>query len=336
MKNYYETLGITEEATQEEIKKAFRELAKKWHPDRNPDNKKQAEEKFKEVSEAYDTLSNENKKAQYDHRRKFGDMPDGFNFGNYADDVDLSGFFPNAHFSNFRRRNQRLRGPDMRMLVDLTLREVVNGCSKVITFTRPVKCKNCDGTGLKGEPKTCSKCNRHGVVITEQVGHGVVFRTQTMCPHCYGSGYDISSRCKKCSDGLVEKEESIEVKVPAGITDQEMIRIQGKGGESIHESGDLYIIIRTKPDARFTRKENDLESDLKLSLKKALSGAEVSFEDINEKTILVKIPRGCQPDTVLVLQNQGIRGGRLLLKIKVDMPTLNNADIQKISEILPE
>ena len=329
MKNYYETLGVSEEATQEEIKKSFRELAKKWHPDRNPDNKKESEEKFKEVSEAYGILSDEAKKAQYDHKRKYGDTPDGFRFNiPDIDDIDLSSFFS---------RSRRTRGSDMRMAVELTLQEVVNGCLKVITFIRPVKCNDCGGVGLKGEPKSCSHCAGHGAVVVEQVGDGVVFRTQTTCPHCYGSGYDVSSRCKACSNGLVEKEESLEVKFPAGITDKEMIRIQGKGGESIHDTGDLYIIIRTKPDARFFRKgTNDLGSDLRVSLKKALSGAEVSFEDINGKTLLVKIPRGCQPDTVLVLQNQGVKGGRLLLKVKVDMPTLNNADIQKISEILPE
>ena len=184
MKNYYETLGVSEEATQEEIKKSFRELAKKWHPDRNPDDKKKSEEKFKEVSEAYSTLSDEAKKAQYDHKRKYGDVPDGISYGNYQG-VDISSFFPNADFYNSRRsRSRRIRGPDIRMAVELTLREVVNGCSKVITLIRPVKCNDCGGIGLKGEPKACSNCAGHGAVVIEQVGNGVVFRTQTTCPHC--------------------------------------------------------------------------------------------------------------------------------------------------------
>lgn len=327
MKNYYETLGISEEATQEDIRKSFRELAKKWHPDRNPNNKKESEDKFKEVSEAYDVLSDDTKKSQYDHRRKYGDVPEGFGFGGF-DGIGES------FFSNFGRR--RSRGPDIRIAVELTLKEIVNGCLKKITFNRPSKCSSCNGSGIHGNIVPCTYCSGRGSVVMEQVGQNVVFRTQTTCPECRGSGRDASSRCPNCSNGLADKEEVIEVNFPAGITDQEMIRIQGKGSDSTNDSGDLYIIIRTKPDERFRRNGNDLESNLTISLKKALIGAEVPFEDIDGKTLTVSIPRGCQPDTVLVLQNHGIKEGRLLLKIRVDMPTLSNSDMTKVSSILPD
>lgn len=335
MKNYYEVLGVNETADKEEIKKAFRKLAKEHHPDRNPNNKKEAEEKFKEVSEAYDILSDDQKRQHYDNRRKFGDIPNG-----WMSDDDFGGFnFPQEDFfPNFRHRKRRQRGADIRISITLDLKEIVTGCTKKIAIKRPVKCDQCKGSGLKGEPKACSTCGGHGVVITEQrAGGGFgVFRTTVTCPSCYGGGYDISSKCPNCSDGLVLKEETFEINFPVGISENEIMRIEGKGAESIHDSGDLYIIIKISPHPKFERIGDDLISDLSVSLKDALSGENIKFENINEQKLSVKLPKSCQPDTVLVVQGQGIRQGRLLLKVKINLPTLDNDQLKKICNILPD
>lgn len=330
MPNYYEKLGVSEEATQEEIKKAFRELAKKYHPDRNPDNKKECEEKFKEVSGAYSTLSDENKRRQYDEERRFKDH---FSEDQWRNFPNQDPFFRGVRIN---RTSRRQRGANLRIAVHLTLKEVFNGCTKTLEIERPVKCETCGGSGLQGEPKTCQQCRGHGVVVMEQEINGGFgyFRTTVTCPSCYGHGYDISSKCPQCTEGLVSKKEKLEVRFPVGISENEILRIDGKGAESLHDSGDLFIIVKVRPDPKFERNGDDLKSSVIVSLKKALSGSEIDFLNINGQKLSVKLPKPCQPGTILVVQGQGIRGARLLLDIKVDLPTLDAEQTEKILPIL--
>jgi len=320
MKNYYEILGVEENADQEAIKKAFRELAKKWHPDRNPDNKKESEEKFKEVSEAYNILGDEEKKARYDHMRTYGQED--------YQDIDLSGFFHNVN-------QRRMKGQDIRIAVDLTLREVVLGVSKIIHLERPVICDSCKGVGLKENATPCSRCKGQGFTVSERHLGLMKIQSQQTCPDCMGLGCNRDSICPKCSGArLVPKKESIEVNFPAGIANRDGLRIVGKGAESPDLPGDLYVYVNVKPDKNFERNGNDLLTSVTIPLKVALTGGEAMIEDITEKRIELKIPKAIQHGAVLSLANKGILGGRLLVTVKIKIPDLSEASLEVISAIL--
>jgi len=326
MKDYYSILGVDEDADQETIKKAFRELAKKWHPDRNPNNKKESEEKFKEVSEAYNVLSDEGKRARYDHQRicGHGDFYDDINSGNYQD-VDISSFFS----------HRRMKGQDIRIAVDLTLKEVALGISKIIHLERPVICGSCKGVGLKENANPCSRCKGQGFVISERHIGFMRMQNQSTCPECMGLGCSRDSVCTECKgQRLVPKKESIEVNFPAGIAHRNGLRIEGKGAESPDLPGDLYIYVNVKPDKNFERDGNDLLTSVAIPLKVALTGGTAMIEDITEQRIELKIPKAIQHGAVLSLANKGILGGRLLITVKINIPNLPEASLEVISAIL--
>jgi len=294
-------------------------LAKKWHPDRNPNDKKQAEEKFKEVAEAYDVLGDKQKKERYDHQRKYGDIPDGFGFP--------EDFEP--------RRQRRLKGQNIRIAVDLTLKEAVLGVSKIIHLERPVICGSCKGVGLKENATPCSKCNGQGFVVTEHHIGFMRMQNQQTCPDCMGLGCSRDSVCAECrGERLVGRKESIEVNFPAGIANRDGLRIAGKGAESPDLPGDLYVYVNIKPDKNFERDGNDLLTSVTIPLKVALTGGTAMIEDITEQRIELKIPKAIQHGAILSLANKGILGGRLLITVKVKIPDLPETSLEVISAIL--
>lgn len=334
-KDYYEILGLQKGASDEEIKKAFRKLALKYHPDRNPGNK-EAEEKFKEINEAYQILSDPQKKAQYD---QFGTADfngnmgqGGFNF----DFSDLGGFgdifdsFFGGGFSSNRRRNGPEKGEDIEQTVNLTFEEAVFGIEKEISVTRHEKCETCGGTGAKPgtSPKTCDKCGGTGQVRIQRNTPLGSFVSTSTCDKCGGKGKIISDPCKTChGTGKERKTRKIKVNIPAGVDTGNVMPLRGQGeaGKNGGPSGDLYINIRVAPHSMFKRKGNDIYIDQHISFGSAVLGIELKVPTV-DGDVKYTIPSGTQPGTVFRLRGKGVpvvngRGrGDQYVNIIVDVP----------------
>lgn len=329
-RDYYEVLGVSKTAEAKEIKKAYRKLAMKYHPDRNPDDA-EAEEKFKEASEAYEILSDAEKRSAYDRmgHAAFDGMggAGGFGGGNFQDIFGNFGDIFGDVFGAGRGGGQRQRrGADLRYVLELTLEEAVKGCKKTINFTAPAVCGSCDGKGAESaqDIQTCRTCNGSGQVRMQQG----FFAVQQTCPTCNGSGKEIKKPCKKCNgSGVEEKSRTLEVDIPAGVDDGNRVRITGEGeaGGAGVQSGDLYVEVSVKRHAIFQRDGADLYMEVPISFPDATLGKEVEIPTLDGRVNL-KIPEGTQTGKLFRLRGKGVSPvrtsmkGDLLCKIVVETP----------------
>ncbi|RLG14124.1 MAG: molecular chaperone DnaJ [Candidatus Nanohalarchaeota archaeon] len=344
-KDYYSILGVDKDASKSEIKKAYRNLVKKYHPDLTKGNKEN-EEKLKEINEAYSVLGDKNKKEQYD---RFGS--EGFKFdgtggqggfggfeGVHVDYEDVGDVFENI-FSGFgggfspfgkRQRNGPVRGEDLIYQIDLEFREAVFGCKKNIYINVKEKCASCNGTGAKdGIMQTCSMCKGSGKIREEKRTIFGSFASVRMCPKCNGTGKERKEKCNVCGGkGFVSKEKEITITVPEGVDNGYKIRLGGSGnaGKRGGPPGDLYILISVKEDAVFERKESDIYNTVHIPFTAAVLGGSAKIATLTGTTDL-KIPSGTQSGTIFRLGGKGIRDpltgrkGNQMVKIIVDIPT---------------
>ena len=327
-RDYYEILGVERSADEREIKKAYKRLAMKFHPDRNPDNQ-EAEEKFKEAKEAYEILTDAQKRAAYD---KFGHAgvdpnqagPGGFGGG--ADFGDVFGDIFGDIFGGGRRSQRAARGADLRYNMELTLEEAVRGVSKEIKVPTLVECDECHGSGARSgtSAQTCPTCHGSGQV---QMRQGFFAVTQT-CPHCHGKGKIVTDPCRKChGDGRVQKTKTLSVKIPAGVDTGDRIRLAGEGeaGEFGAPAGDLYVQVHVKEHPIFVRDGNNLFCEIPISFTTAALGGEVAVPTLDGK-VMLKIPGETQTGRMFRLRGKGVRSlrsgaeGDLLCKAVVETP----------------
>lgn len=347
-RDYYEVLGVGKDASEDEIKKAYRKIAIKYHPDRNPGNK-EAEEKFKEAAEAYDVLHDPQKRQQYD---QFGfNGPAGGGFGGFnggsmnMDDIfSMFGdiFGGRAGFGGFgggQRRPQQYRGSDLRLKVRLSLNDVANGVTKKFKVRKDVVCSHCHGSGAESvsAAETCPTCHGSGVVMhTTQSFFGMV-QTQGVCPTCDGEGKVIKNKCHNCGgSGIVKGEEVVEINIPAGVAEGMVVNIPGKGNAGKHNgiNGDIQVYIEEEPNDTFVRDGNNLIYNLLLDFPTAALGGEVEIPTIEGTKLKVKIENGTQPSKTLRLKGKGLpavqgygRGiGDLVVNISVYVPKTLSKD----------
>ncbi len=339
--NYYDILGVSKTATDAEIKSAFRKLAKKYHPDINKEPG--AEQKFKEIGEAYAVLSDPEKRKQYDQfgheAYTQGAAQGGFGggFGGFsADDIDLSSIFDDLFggsiFGNSSRRasgrNRPTKGRDSLVKVDLTFEEAVFGCKKTINIDLDTECEDCSGKGGSGET-ICSTCGGRGRVITQQRTMFGVFQSESTCPDCNGKGKTFKTTCKSCSGtGHVVKNKEIEITVPEGVDDGHQLRISGKGAAGYNggPNGDIYIEFRVKDHPLFERKDNDIYLDVPLTITEAVLGCKKEVPTLTG-TVVLTVDPGSQPGDQLRLRGKGVKDpvrnkkGDMYVVLDVVIPT---------------
>ncbi len=310
-RDYYEILGVGREASIDEIKKAYRKLAVKYHPDKNPENP-EAEEKFKEAAEAYGVLSDDEKRARYN---RFGHQGmggaagfDPSQFTDFADVLgDLFGFGDLFGGGQRRRGTRPTRGADLRVDLELQFEQAVFGTEKAITVPRIVTCATCSGSGAKPgtSPVTCNGCGGQGQIRYSQ-GFFAVART---CPQCGGAGKVIKDPCSTCNGaGRVREQKHLSVKIPAGVDEGSRLRVAGEGesGTNRGPSGDLYVFLTVEDHPRFSRRDYDIHSEQAITFTQAALGAEVPAETI-EGTESLRVPAGTQPGQVFRLRGKGVK-----------------------------
>ena len=315
-RDYYETLGVAKNASEDEIKKAYRKMAMKFHPDRNPDSKT-AEAKFKEAKEAYEMLSDGEKRAAYDRYGHAGVDPNmnmggagGFHAGGFADAFgDIFGDI----FGGGRSRSsgpQMYRGADLRYNLEISLEQAANGFDTTIRVPAWDTCETCNGSGAKPgtSPTTCTTCNGHGQVRMQQG----FFSIQQTCPKCHGKGQIIADPCSSCGGvGRIKRNKTLEVKIPAGIDDGMRIRSSGNGepGQNGGPPGDLYVEVHIKPHPVFKREGDDLHCEIPISFARAALGGEIEVPTIGGK-VSFTVPEGTQTGKVFRVRGKGIKGVR--------------------------
>ncbi|MEZ9235892.1 molecular chaperone DnaJ [Shewanella sp. 10N.286.52.A9] len=341
-RDYYEVLGIGRDASEREIKKAYKRLAMKFHPDRNPGDQ-EAEASFKEVKEAYEILTDANKKAAYDQFGHAGVDPNrGGGHGGAGDFGDIFGDVFGDIFGGGRRgsgQRQAARGSDLRYNLELSLEEAVRGLTKELRIPTLASCDSCDGSGAnKGSSATtCGTCHGQGQV---QMRQGF-FAVQQACPTCHGRGKIIKDPCKKChGEGRVEKSKTLSVKIPAGVDTGDRIRLSGEGeaGEFGAPPGDLYVQVSVRDHAIFTRDGNNLYCEVPISFSKAALGGEIEVPTLDGKVNL-KIPTETQTGRMFRMRGKGVKSvrshavGDLLCKVVMETPVNLN---EKQKELLRE
>ncbi len=328
--DYYQTLGVDKSASSDDIKKAYRRLAMKYHPDRNQSNK-DAEVKFKKINEAYSILSDEQKRANFDQFGHAGVDPNMGGGAGAAGFGDIFGGFSDIFEDLFsggggRQQTRQQKGSDLGYQMNLTLEEAIQGCEQQINVPILSHCEHCDGTGAKpgSSPITCSTCNGNGQVRLQQ---GFIAIQQT-CPQCRGAGKIIKDRCIQCNgNGRSKKRTSLSVKIPAGVSEGDKIRLSGKGeaGPNGGPSGDLFIQINVKPHKIFTREEDDLYCEVPISFIDAALGNQIEVPTIKGK-VTIKIPAETQTGALFRLRDKGVKSARtqhtgdLLCRVLVETP----------------
>ena len=312
-RDYYDILGVNNSASKDEIKKAYRTTAFKYHPDKNPGNKA-AEDKFKEASEAYGILSDDKKKTNYDqfgHAAFEGSGGQGFGGFDTSSFSDIfADFFDDAQDNRSRgsgRRSSGNRGNDLRYDLNISLEDAYKGLEKKIDYTTYKKCSGCSGSGAEpgSKPIKCDYCKGNGKIRSSQG----FFTVQQTCPQCQGNGETIGKACKKCSgDGKVQSDESVSVKIPKGVDDGTRIRLSGKGeaGAKSGGNGDLYLFISVQNHSLFKRSEENLFFELPITFADAALGTAIEVPCINGSKVNVKIPAGTQYGKQLRLKDKGM------------------------------
>lgn len=339
-RDYYEILGVAQDASAGDIKRAYRRLAVKYHPDRNPGND-EAEDKFKEAAEAYEVLSDAEKRRLYD---RFGhEGPQQAGFSGFGDVEDIFAHFSSlfSDFGDFFGRGRRAtqRGRDVVVELDLDFMEAVKGVSKTVDVNRPATCETCDGSGAEPgtRPQICTDCNGQGVVMHRQG----IFTARLTCPVCHGAGSIVKDPCPDCEGaGRVPKEESIKVTIPPGVDDGQSLRISGKGEAAPPGGlpGDLYVALHVETDERFAREGADIYCEIPISFPQAALGATVSIPIIGGEADF-EVKPGTQPGQIEVLKGEGIPrlngygNGDQIIRFVVEVPKKLN---KKQRELLKE
>ena len=351
-KDYYEILGVSKNATDDELKKAFRKKAKQWHPDANPNNKKEAEAKFKEVNEAYEVLSNPQKRQMYDQfgtadpqQAGFGGGPFGggngyysystSDFGDFGDLGDIFSSFFGGGFggqrSSSRRNNGPRKGEDLNIGIDISFEESFLGVEKEIVVTRQETCSHCNGTGAKKgtNPVKCPTCNGTGNVTSYQ--NTILGRVQTRrtCSDCRGTGEIIKEPCENCKGkGTVRKTPKVKIKIPAGINDNQTVVLRGEGNPGVKggPAGDLYITVRVRKSSIFKRDGNSVYCDIPVTITQATLGAELEIPMVDGSKEKYKIPEATQTGTQFTIRGKGFKSinssmqGNFIFRVVVQTP----------------
>ena len=343
-RDFYEVLGVSKQAAAGEIKGAFRKLALKYHPDRNPGDGA-AEEQFKEVAEAYDVLGDADKRARYDRFGHAGLQGSGFGAGSSVDDIfsHFGDIFGDIFGGGRRGRSRAARGSDLRYDLQITLREAVEGCSKSLTIPRVQDCSDCEGKGLRpgSSPSACQHCGGRG-----QVSHNQgPFMFSMTCQHCQGAGRTAAEgdRCAKCSGaGREQVESTVTARVPAGVDSGTRMRISGEGepGERGGTPGDLYIVLVVEPHPSMQRDGDDLHTEVEIDVITAALGGHTRVVLLDGSSERVKLPAGVQPDERVRIKGRGVPHlhgsgrGDLYAHVRVSIPKKLNRKQRKLFEEL--
>jgi molecular chaperone DnaJ len=337
-RDYYEVLGVARNANGDEIKRSYRRLAMKYHPDRNHENKAEAETSFKECAEAYEVLSDETKRRRYDQHGHAG-VSGGHDFS-HMDVGDIFSMFDDIFGGAFGGRagaqaragggggRRAQRGFDLETQVELTLSEVASGCDKTLQFDKQEHCETCKGTGAKPgvPPVVCVQCGGQGRIA--QQGFGGMFRMVTTCPNCRGRGTVIRDACSTCrGSGRQQRQRVVTVKIPAGVHEGQAVRIAGEGeaGENGAPSGDLHCYISVKPHPIFTRHHNDIVCQVPVSFTQAALGSKIEVPTL-KGTEPLEIPAGTQHGEVFKLKGKGVpdlrsyKNGDEIIQILIEIP----------------
>ena len=350
-RDYYEVLGVEKQATPEDVKKAYRKLAIKHHPDKNPGDKA-AEENFKELGEAYEILSDPQKRALYNQHghAAFDRRAGGHGSGSFHDPFEIfrevfggGGIFEDLFGGGRPDSTQPQRGNDLRYDMEITFEEAAHGCEKEITVTKPEACDACQGSGAEtgSRIRACSACGGRGQVINSR---GIFSIAQT-CPHCQGAGRVIDKPCRTChGNGRRERASKIKLRVPAGVDTGSRLRSGGNGEAGFRGGppGDLYVVLHVKAHAIFQRDGDDLLCEVPVSFVQAALGAEIAVPALDGKAP-IKVPPGTQPGTLFRLKGKGIKNvqgygrGDLHVRITVEVPThlsvAQRAKLQEFAEL---
>ena len=361
-KDLYSVLGVNRNASDSEIKSAYRKLAVQFHPDKQQGKseaeKKQAEEKFKEINEAYSVLSDPKKKQEYDNFGSYGGGMD-MGGGGFADMADfirnmhsagMGGFNPfGGGFNPFGGGNSQviINGDDIRIKIDCTIEDIYNGATKTVKYTRKVKCHECNGSGSKtNEKSTCPHCQGTGMYTeTKRISAFQVIQNTTTCPYCHGTGKIIKDPCRKCGGtGLEETKETVNIPIPKEVRDGAVVSMSGMGNmapNNMGNPGDLLIKFNVRANENFTIAENniDLECKVKVNVFDCITGCEKTVNTINGGKTNVKIPAGAKDKQKIVIRSQGMpigngRYGDMVVIVDQLMPTrLSHDETKKINEL---
>ena len=355
-RDYYEVLGVSKSASEDEIKKAYRSLAKKYHPDMNPGDK-EAEVKFKEVNEAYGVLSDSDKRSKYD---QFGhnafDPSSGGGYGGFGGfggfggaDIDFGDIFSSffGGGSTRSRANAPVDGDDILARVSVTFEEAAFGCKKEVNFSRIETCPDCHGSGAeKSEDiETCSHCRGSGRISVRQQTMLGYMQTQRPCPDCNGRGKIIKSPCKNCNGkGRIKINKKLEVNIPSGIDDRQNIILRGQGSAGFNggTSGDLIIEVQVKEHKIFERRGNNIYCEIPVTFAEATLGAEIEVPILGDETESFKIPEGTQSGSSFTLKNKGIpdintkRKGDMVITVAIETPKNLNSKQKELLRAFAE
>jgi molecular chaperone DnaJ len=332
-RDYYEVLGVSKDATDDEIKRAYRKLAKQYHPDVNKEPG--AEEKFAEINEAYGVLSDKDKRQRYD-QFGFNDPSQGFGgpssdgFGGFGGFGGFEDIFSSFFGGGRSGRTRSEQGEDVKKIMTISFEDAVHGCTKKIRLNVDEPCASCGGTGAysKSDIHICSKCGGQGYVFIEQRTIFGMGRSQQVCPRCGGRGQEIARKCDKCNGkGYTTVTKDIEIKIPEGIDTGMSLRLEGKGkaGENGAPNGDLYIQFKVEPHKVFKRQDNDIFLEVPITFVQASLGDTIEIPTINEP-VQLKIPAGTQSGTKFRLKGKGVKGPKSMIRgdqyvsIKVETP----------------